>query len=176
MENTALARHVAETGIPLFSSDGSGPKWIAADVPHSASIPKDTIRQAASFVAKKMDKIPKDRMIDQESMSVDHDDGCVRYKLEKLDDQDKDDERWDEDYQPLTTAKVTAHCAWVLLRRWQTSMLLIYRKDTKIEVFSQEELDSLGETVKTGNKANVLKAISTISSVAIEELDHKFRY
>lgn len=169
--NTALARQVAETGRPPLSSDD----LVKASIPELAAISLERIRQAACSIAGTMNTIQEGKMIDLDQVSVYYD-GKTKYHLKELDDQDNEDERWPEEYQPLTTAKAIAFCARDLLSMWQRSNLFTYRKDTDRLVFLQKELDALEEIVNKGGRDEVLLAISEISVAKIEELDSKFRY
>jgi hypothetical protein len=89
-----------------------------------------------------MDTVQEDQTIEMESIKVNCN-GTLRWKLGKLDNQDDPEERWDDEYQPLTSAKAIAHCAYSLLDRWQTSMLFTFRKDTEKKVFAAKGLESL---------------------------------
>jgi hypothetical protein len=157
------------------SCKGCGKVEIKATISELPSIPLERIQEAALNLATSMDTIRKSQMIDTDSIRV-RCDGTVHFKLQRLDDQNNEDERWDEQYQPLTTAKVTADCARTLLTKWQRSMLFTYRKDPEKVVFLAEDLDSLEKKVTTGDKVKVLRAIAAIRTTEIKTLDSKLRY
>jgi hypothetical protein len=157
------------------SCTGCGRKEINAAKSKLYLIPLEQIRKAALALASNMDTTPKHQMIDTDSIFV-RCDGTVRFDLVRLDDQDNEDEKWPEEYQPLTTAKATADCARTILTSWQRCMIPTYRKDTEKVVFLARDLDLLKGIVILGDKDKISRAIAEIRTTKIKTLGSKLRY
>jgi hypothetical protein len=175
MFNASAAHKLAETGEAEHSCTGCGQINLKASIPVLSAIPRKSIRAAAYYCATMMDTEQRDQMIEMESIIVNCD-GTLRWDWVKLDNQDDPEERWDDEYQPLTSAKAIADCACSLLVRWQTSMLWTYTRDTEKKVFAAKGLESLEELVKQGNMNEVLEAIKTLRITTIKNLDPNLRY
>lgn len=175
MVDCVQAMNIAEAGRAIHSCDGCGKCDVPIRLPSLSSISMQNVLVAARQCIVAMDTIPKGLMVDDGSAKV-RCDGTPIFSLVTFGDQSDEDERWDEEYQPLTSAKAMAFFAWLLLSRWQQSMLFTYRKDMDVSVFVEEDLKMIENIAKQGDQDKMRRAILGLRITRLGNINAKTRF